>query len=126
MRIHWFEGEKQDIEIPQDKFANFNRFNQSQIESTNSDYKPIIDFSPNYLSFSIKSIIPFRDFLFHGTTCQFIHQLVNLHWILFILNLNCRLNIGNREKLMKELIKKRNQILIQIKIKYYFIYFGIF
>jgi hypothetical protein len=81
MRIHWFEGEKQDIDIPQDKFANFNRFNQSQIESTNSDYKPIIDFSPNYLNFSIKSIIPFRDFLFHGTTCQFIHQLVNLHLI---------------------------------------------
>jgi hypothetical protein len=77
MRINWFDGEKQMIEIPKDKFADFNRFNQSFIESSNSEYKPIMDLSPNHFNLSIKSLIPFRDFLFHGTTCQFIHQLVN-------------------------------------------------
>jgi hypothetical protein len=56
--------------------ANFRRFNQTNIESSQSDYKQIIDFSPNYLDFSINTLIPFRDFLFHGTTCRFIHQLV--------------------------------------------------
>jgi len=76
MRINWFQGEKEDIQIPFDKMANFMRFNQTIIESSQSDYKPIIDFSPNYLDFSINTLIPFRDFLFHGTTCRFIHQLV--------------------------------------------------
>jgi hypothetical protein len=78
MRIHWFEGEKEDVDIPFDKMANFNRFNQINIESSQSDYKPIIDFSPNSLNFSINTLIPFRDFLFHGTTCRFIHQLVKI------------------------------------------------
>lgn len=76
MRLNWFEGEKQDIHIPFDKMSNFNRFNQTIIESSTSDYKQIIDFSPNYLDFKINTLITFRDFLFHGTTCRFIHQLV--------------------------------------------------
>ncbi len=78
MRLDWFEGEKQDIDIPFDKMNNFNRFYQKQIESSNSDYKPLIDFSPNYLDFSINTLVPFRDFLFHGTKCRFIHQMVNI------------------------------------------------
>jgi len=56
--------------------SNFNRFNQTFIESSHSDYKQNIDFSPNYFDFSINTLIPFRDFLFHGTTCKFIHELV--------------------------------------------------
>jgi hypothetical protein len=79
MRLDWFEGEKQDIDIPFDKMANFNRFNKTTLESSHSDYKPQIDFSPNSLDFSINDIIPFRDFLFHGTNCRFIHQLVTLY-----------------------------------------------
>jgi hypothetical protein len=76
MRINWFEGEKHDVDIPFDKMADFNRFNPTHLESSPSDYKPIIDFSPNFVDFSINTLIPFRDFLFHGTTCRFIHQMV--------------------------------------------------
>ncbi|CAF1118107.1 unnamed protein product [Adineta steineri] len=79
LRLDWFDGEKQDIDIPFDKFADFNRFNQIQIESSHSDYKPNIDFSPNHLDYSINTLIPFRDFLFHGTTCRFIHEMTE-YW----------------------------------------------
>ena len=76
MRLDWFEEGQQDIDIPFDKMANFNRFSQTQIQSADSDYKPVINFSPNSLDFKITQLIPFRDFLFHGTTCRFIHQMV--------------------------------------------------
>ena len=76
MRLTWFDGENKDYDIPFDKMANFNRFNSTTIESSYSDYKTPMDFSPNSLDLSINQLIPFRDFLFHGTNCQFIHQLV--------------------------------------------------
>lgn len=64
---------KQDIEIPFDRMADFNRFNKITIEYSHDDYKPIMNFSPNYLDFSINTFTLFRGFLFHGTTCRFIH-----------------------------------------------------
>ena len=76
MRLDWFNGQKQEIEIPFDKMSNFNRYDRSTIESSPSDYKPTIEFSPSIFNLTINELIPFRDFLFHGTTCQFIHQLV--------------------------------------------------
>jgi hypothetical protein len=76
MVIDWFQGEKEEIEIPFDKMSNFNRFNPHTIQSPDSDYKPIINFSPSNLDLTINDLIPLRDFLFHGTQCRFIHQMV--------------------------------------------------
>lgn len=76
MRLDWFEGEIQDIDISFDKLANFKKYNKTHIESSPSDYKPMMDFSPNTLNLSITSLVPFRDFLFNGTTCRFIHEMV--------------------------------------------------
>ena len=77
MRLDWFDGEKEEIDIPFDKMADFHRFNPSMIESSSCEYKSTMEFSPSFTDFSINQLIPFRDFLFHGTTCSFIHQLVN-------------------------------------------------
>ncbi|CAF4361514.1 unnamed protein product [Rotaria sp. Silwood2] len=81
MSLDWFEEDdkKKDIEIPFDKMANFKRFLKSQLESSPAEHNTNIDLSPNTLNLTINSIIPFRDFLFHGTACRFIHQMTE-YW----------------------------------------------
>jgi hypothetical protein len=83
MRLDWFQGDKQYIDIHLDKYSNFNSFNKINIESSNSDYKTIMDFNPNHLDFTIDQLQQLRDFIFHGTTCYFIHQMVTLTSIYF-------------------------------------------
>ncbi|CAF1137171.1 unnamed protein product [Adineta ricciae] len=81
-RFQWFndeEEEKKEINVPFDKFADFNRFHSSYLEFQHSDYKPTMEFSPNFFNLTIKSLVQFRDFLFHGTKCEFIHQLTE-YW----------------------------------------------
>ncbi|CAF3961439.1 unnamed protein product, partial [Rotaria sordida] len=75
MRLDWFEEKKQYLDIPFDKISNYKRFNQTHIQSSYADYNTNIQFSPNSLNLTINTIISFRDFLFHGTTCRFIHQM---------------------------------------------------
>ncbi|CAF1253611.1 unnamed protein product [Rotaria sp. Silwood1] len=82
MRLDWFEEEEEDIkeiDIPFDKMSNFKRFKKSQFESSFAEHKPNIDLLPNTFNLTINNIIPFRDFLFHGTKCQFIHQMTE-YW----------------------------------------------
>ncbi len=78
MRLNWFQGEKQSRDIHLDKYSNFNNFNQINIESSHSDYKTIMDFIPNHLNFTIDTLQQLRDFIFHGTTCYFIQQMVTV------------------------------------------------
>lgn len=59
-----------------DKFADFHGYHSSTIESAQSDSKSTIDFSPNEIHLTITELLPFRDLLFRGTTCQLIHTLV--------------------------------------------------
>ncbi|CAF3899131.1 unnamed protein product [Rotaria sordida] len=81
MRLDWFEEEEdiKEIDIPFDKMSNFKRFKKSQFESSSAEHKPNIDLSPNTFNLTINNVIPFRDFLFHGTKCQFIHQMTE-YW----------------------------------------------
>ncbi|CAF1077248.1 unnamed protein product [Rotaria sordida] len=79
MRLDWFEEKKQYLDIPFDKISNYKRFNQTHIQSSYADYNTNIQFSPNSLNLTINTIISFRDFLFHGTTCRFIHQMTE-YW----------------------------------------------
>ena len=76
MRLDWFDGEKEEIDVPFDKISNFHRFNSSEMKSSLAEYKTNLEFSPNSLNMSIERLIPFRDFLFHGTKCRLIHQIV--------------------------------------------------
>ncbi|CAF1342525.1 unnamed protein product [Rotaria magnacalcarata] len=79
MSLDWFQGEKQDIEINLDSMSNFKRFNKTQIESSFSDYKINIEFLPLSFNLTNDQLIHFRDFLFNGTKCRFIHQLTE-YW----------------------------------------------
>ncbi|CAF0926198.1 unnamed protein product [Rotaria sordida] len=69
MRLDWFEEEEdiKEIDIPFDKMSNFKRFKKSQFESSSAEHKPNIDLSPNTFNLTINNVIPFRDFLFHGS-----------------------------------------------------------
>jgi hypothetical protein len=85
MCINWVELGKQTFEITFGKMASFNRFNKTTIEYSQDNYKPTMDFSSNYLDLEINTIIPFRDFLFYGTRCRFIYQMVNCYLRLILI-----------------------------------------
>lgn len=76
MSLDWFEESKENIEINFDLMSNFKRFDKSLIETSLSEYKTTMEFPTIPLNLTNDQLLQFRDFLFNGTKCRFIHQMV--------------------------------------------------